>query len=275
MTFFITEMNLKFSDNDQKTIESKINNDTIEMFKKYLTPENKIKLNRYNLVITGTVGSGKSTICESLAYIFRICDLKTNNFPEFLFIDDALSKSVLKKKINEEISTSTFQSYILDNWEKILNENQEKSGLNLFERCVDDSVICFCNIANKNDDLTEIQLLSLFERLKNINKKYSMPSYFDKNVHFTEIQSSDLNFNLTQILDIIKSDMKTNITMRIIGLSVSDYDSKARIQSRARDGEDGYSMDIIRTFNSHYKKLFKHLGKHKSFNRFVDMGKLL
>ena len=268
-------MELKFSENNQEIIGSKINNDTIEMFKKCLIQENKVKLNRYNLVITGTVGSGKSTICESLAYILNICGVKTNNFPEFLFVDDELSKSILKKKIDGVISASTFQSYILDNWEKILIKNQKKDGLNLFERCVDDSVICFCNIANKNDDLTEIQLLSLFERLKHINQKYSMPSYFDKNIHFTEIQSSDLNFNLMQILDIINSDMKTNTTKRIIGLSVSDYDSKARIQSRARDGEDGYSMTIIKMFNLHYKKLFKHLEKHKNFNRFVDMGKLL
>lgn len=268
-------MNLKFSENSQDAIKSKINNKTIEKFQKFLTSENKAKLNNYNLVITGTVGSGKSTMCESLAYILNICNVNTNNFPEFLFIDDELSKDILKKKINGYISTSTFQSYILDNWEKILTENQKKNGLNLFERCVDDSVICFCNIANKNDDLTEIQLLSLFERLKNINKKYCIPSYFDKDIHFTEIQSSDLNFNLMQILDIINSDMMTNTTKRIIGLSVSDYDSRARIQSRARDGEDGYSMDIIKTFNSHYRKLFKYLNKHKSFNRFVDIGKLL
>lgn len=268
-------MNLKFSENSQEIIESKINNNTIEMFKKCLIQENKVKLNRYNLVITGTVGSGKSTLCESLAYVLNICGVKTNNFPEFLFIDNELSKSILKKRICGEISTSTFQSYVLDNWEKILIKNQNKDGLNLFERCVDDSIICFCNIANKCGDLTEIQLLSLFERLKLINQKYSTPSYFDKNIHFTEIRSSDLNFNLMQILDIINSDMKTNTTMRIIGLSVSDYDSKARIQSRARDGEDEYSMNTIKLFNLHYKKLFKHLEKHKSFNRFVDIGKLL
>lgn len=268
-------MNPGFSENSQDIISSKINVETIKKFKKFLTPEIKVKLNEYNLAITGTVGSGKSTICESLAFILNTHGIETNNYPEFIYIDSGLSEDILKKKMDGDISTSTFQSYILDSWEKMLSKHQGKSGLNLFERCVDDSVICFCNIANKNDDLSEIQLLSLYERLKNINEKYHVPSYFNKNVHFTEIQSSDLNFNLMQIIDIINSDMKTNITMRIIGLSVSDFDSQTRIQLRARDGEDGYSMDTIKTFNSHYRKLFKRLNERKSFSRFVDMGKLL
>lgn len=267
-------MTLKFTDNDIQTISSKIKPDIIYKLRGFLNSNTITALENYSLVITGTVGSGKSTVCESLMYIFEQCELKVNPYPEFLFINQDLSESILKRKSNNDISTFTFQSYILDAWCKILDDNIKKPGMKLFERCVDDSVLCFCNIANKNKDISEIQLLSLYERLKNINDKYDVPTYFDS-LHFTEIQSSKLNFNLNQIVDIIISDIRNNVNKRIIGLSVSDYDSHIRIQKRSREGEDGYTENIVKIFNTHYKKLFKLLHKQNHLDRFIDIGKLL
>lgn len=274
-------MSVRFSENSFDHIKSKINDDTLEQYKTQTSSINT-QLTNYNLVITGTIGSGKSTICESLTYLFETSNIKVNKYPEFLYVDEIsnapssnFSSIVLKKKIDKTISALTFQSYVLDSWETILNININETGLRLYERCIDDSVICFCNVANKDGSLTDIQLLSLYERLNNINKAFHVPSYFDPDIHFTEILSSDLNFNLLQILDIIVSDIKNNINKRIIGLSVSGFDSNARIKSRSRDGENGYSIDFIKLYNSHYKRLFKYLNKHKYLSRFVDIGKLL
>ena len=279
-------MNVRFSENSTEVIMSKLNPDTIEQYKSHI-PAIISHLSKYNLAITGTIGSGKSTICESLTYIFELLGVKVNKFPEFLYIDELstaspsvqhmpnFSNTILKKKIDKTISPLTFQSYVLDSWETILNLNGNEKGMYIYERCIDDSVICFCNVANKDGSLTDMQLLSLYERLVSINQSFNVPSYFDPNVHFVEISSSDLNFNLLQILDIIISDAKNNINKRIIGLSVSDFDSNARIKSRARNSESGYSIDFIKLYNSHYRRLFKYLNKHKHLSRFIDIGKLL
>lgn len=267
-------MTLHFTDNSNDVI-SKIDKNVLDYITINITPI-KDKLIDYNLVITGTVGAGKSTRCEALYHIFKLCNLPTNPFPEYINNTDSSehSRSMLKKKISGEVSPNTFQSYILDSWEKYLSTN-DKPGLNLYERCVDDSFVCFCNIENKGNKLTEIQLLSLFERLKSINTKYNIPSYFDEDIHFTEILSNDLNLNLKQIVDIIISDVKSNVKKRIIGLTVSDYVSKERIKQRSRDGEDSYTNEAIRLFNSHYEKLFKLMSEHQNLTRMVDIGKLL
>jgi len=269
-------MSLKFSNNSNESIASKLNPSTIELFKNKIQTNNMIDaLNKYTLVITGTIGAGKSTICESLSYIFNSLNIITNNYPEFLYIDDEFSHRCLEKKILGHISDLTFQSYVLDNWIHILDSNKNNTGMKIFERCVDDSILCFCNISNKTQKLTNTELFSLFEKLQYVNTTYNIPSYFDQDLHFTEINSSTLDFNLQQILEIIVSDIDRGITSRIIGLSVSSFDSKCRIQQRSRTGESNYTPEMIDVFNNHYKKLYKQIKKHKRLERFLDLGKLL
>jgi len=271
-------MSLPFSQNAESEITKCLTPDTISYFENQLTSltsEQKNKLLNYSLVITGTVGAGKSTRCETLAYLLNKFDIKTNNYPEYLYIDPKISGIMLGKKIKDEITAATFQSYILDNWEKIFKMNGKQSGFNLFERCADDCILCFCNIANENACMSDLQFLALYERLKTINTTYNIPSYFNPNIHFTEIAATDLNINLRQILDIIIHDIDNSVTNRIIGLKVSNYESKFRIELRAREGEDGYSMDSVQLFNNHYTKLFDYLSQGKYIKRFVDVGKFM
>ena len=263
-------MSERFSSNTPEEIASKIDETAYERVKSF---HDKIK--DYSLVITGTVGSGKSTICESLSYLFSTVGIETNNFPEFLFVNDDVSGLLLTKKINGQISNVTFQNFVLDNWECILRRKNTKGKFNIFERCVDDSVMCFCNIANANLEIKDIEFYSMYQRLLKINETYDTPTYFDKNVHFTKIMSGNLSFNLCQILDIIESDLKKGINKRIIGLVVSDFDSKQRIKLRNRSGESSYDDVLIKNYNTHYKELFSMLEQGGYVKRFLDMGKLL
>lgn len=230
---------------------------------------------KYNLVITGTVGSGKSTLCEYLLYILTCAKIDVNTYPEFLYIDSNVSNCILRDKFDRKISLLTFQSYILDKWENILKINHNKKGVHIFERCVDDSVICFSNIANKLNDITDEELYTLFNRCKNINSRYDAPSYFNSNINFTELKSNDIIKNLNDILMIIIDDVHNKIETRIIGLSVSDNESKNRINIRNRNGELSYSEDVIHTYNKHYRRLYKYLNKNKKLTRYVDIGKLI
>lgn len=236
----------------------------------------KDKLDDYSLVITGTVGAGKSTRCEALNHVFTSAGIPTTIYPEYITVDNAISQRMLEKKMNKEISSNTLQSFILDNWEKLLINSSEKRGLSIYERCVDDSFVCFCNIENKNNAITENELLSLFERLKKMDKKYNVPSYFDENIHFTRIDSNDINFNIKQIVEIVISDVNAGVKSRIIGLEISDFNSAERIKKRSRGGETGgYSKKAISVLTSHYEKLYDLLENHGNLTRMVDIGKLL
>ena len=270
--------NTPFSTNSTDIIASKINSATIQAYKTKLTPL-LTQLEHYDLIITGTIGAGKSTLCESITYIITSLfpGLSLSTFPEFLFIDPEIAGTMLELRLSKQITVATFQSYILDNWEKALKQASNKTSFRIFERCVDDCVICFANLANKHNEMSDQFLLSLYERMKLIDQQYNIPTYLDfddRELHFTEINSSDLNFNLLQILDIITCDLNNKVTSRIIGLSVSSFDSEQRIKQRSRDGESAYDKYIIDVHNTHYKKLFKLLAKGNRIKRFLDLGQL-
>ena len=269
-TFSSYEMAHSFCDIIDKTI---IAEDLINFTNSLSSLENDDF--KYNIVITGTVGSGKSTLCEYLSYVLSCAKIDVNAYPEFLYIDSNVSNCILRDRFDGKISLLTFQSYILDKWENILKINHNKKGIHIFERCVDDSVICFSNIANKLNDITDEELYLLYNRSKNINTRYNAPSYFNSNINFTELKSNDIIKNLNDILTIIIDDVYNKVQTRIIGLSVSDDESKNRINIRNRNGELSYSDNVIHIYNKHYKRLYKCLNKNKKLTRYVDIGKLI
>ena len=275
-----------FSNETNGTIASRITNQTLKLAKRYLPtddPKTISALSDYSLVITGTISAGKSTICESLVYILHqlFPELEIVPFPEFLFTGNSeLSEKMLKEKINGNVSSNTFQSYIIDSWKKIMSENGNKKGFRIFERCVDDCVICFCNIENKAKKLSDSQFMALYEELKDIDKSYDIPTYFEiadnqNESHFTKIYSTDLNYNLTNILSIIGCDISNDIKNRIIGLSIEPKTSRERIVKRSREGESGYTDEQLQMYSTHYEKLFDFIDKGKKISRFVDLGMLL
>lgn len=279
-------MILPFSSVSPDKIAEKVSNETILRACHYLDVGNKElleKLANYSLVITGTIGAGKSTVCESVIYILKsiLPELNLLTYPEFLYVNNNhLSGRLLSEKINNGISSNTFQSYVLDNWWHIMNQNNNQKGFRLFERCIDDCVVCFCNMENKKHKISDIQLMSLYEELKLLVSKFDVPSYFEasptrSNSHFTKIISSDLNYNLQTIFSIISADLHNGINNRIIGLYIDSETSKSRIIKRSRTGETGYSDEQIAEYTKHYKKLFNMLDKGKRISRFVDLGQLL
>lgn len=257
-----------------KPVEELIDSDTysqcVEMLKSCLNDK------RYDIVITGTVGSGKSTVCDILLHMIVLIDtIRVNTFPEFVSFDGEFSERMLDGKIRGSISQLTFQSYILDAWEQMLKRTDTSNAFNIYERCADDSVACFCNIANKDHSLTDNELIVLYERLVSMNNRYSTVSFFDPNTHFTEITEQDLSSIVLLIVKTICSDIANGVSKRIIGLAVSSEVSAHRIASRGRSSESGYPQAIITLYQRHYQKLFKYLSKHGYVERLIDFGKLV
>lgn len=226
----------------------------------------------YKLVITGTVGSGKSTLCESIAAIFRKVGKTLDAYPEYIARDPA-ANMLLEQKLTGVVSPLTFQSFVLDIWEHTLRQPRV-GNFALYERCVDDSVLCFANNDNRNNTMTDGELLTLFDRLKRIDNKYDIPSYFSDNP-FTCIVSDTIDSNLQTIVGLIENDITNNVHHRIIGLSVSGETSYQRILKRGRKAESNYTTKDAQDYADRYERLYDIIRSSKhGIQRFLDMGRL-
>lgn len=231
----------------------------------------QLPVDRYDLVITGPVGAGKSTLCEAVHQIIPEFEC----YPEFIEMGDDYDRlfgnMFLAKKIKDNRLTFTFQSYILDSWKLQLDD--KKASKRLLERCVDDSVICFANIDNYNGHITDNELRILFEKCQNINSKYELPTYFSDNIKFSIIESGNLVDNINEVLAIIADDIEHGITQRIIGLQISPKTSLERINKRNRSGENQYTFDQVSKYTNIYSKLFD-IKLHDQLKGYLDIGKL-
>jgi len=221
--------------------------------------QNSIK---YQLVITGCIGSGKTTLLKQLIKLFK--DFNPIIINEYLEANKTLGPSILSGFINKEISSLTMQNCILDIYEnelkniKITNVN---SGIIFYERIPDDNLAVFSNLAYSSRELTSREFNVLFTRTIDIDKKYNIPSYINKNSEFKRIVSTDLLDSILIILQTIKDDIKHGVKSRIIGLSASLEICKLRIKRRKRNDEDKYDdkylQGIINTYNNIYNLIEK------------------
>lgn len=246
-------------------------------FKEFILPL-KENFKNYNLAVTGAIASGKSTILEILNKVFNKFLFKVNLVPEYLGIDKELGGKMLEKKISGNISNTTFQNYIMDQYKKRLEENSsENCNICLFERLPDDSILCFSNISHFDEvDLTTFDLFVLDKRMKALNEKYHIPTYRNEDSAFEVFTSNEYNILTITILKLIREDIINGIRNRIIGLDVSTNLTITRLNKRARPGEDGYSIEYLNRIVEYYKKLYHIMKTDRSLlNKFTCIGTLL
>lgn len=265
----------QFSDEIDKTdLFCDLVNDS---FKEKILPL-KDKFNNYNLSITGAIGSGKSTILEILNKLFIRNNFNVNSVPEYLGIDKELGGILLNRRINNTISNTTFQNYIMDQYvERISNNGAYKYDICLFERLPDDSILCFSNISNFDEyDLTNFDLLVLDKRMKAIVERYNIPSYRDVKTKFKKFTSGDLILLLNVLFDLIVEDVNNHVKNRIIGLEVAFELTKQRIIQRNRLGESNYTDEYLKRIVNFYSRLYKIMEKNRSkLNKFTCIGQLV
>ena len=79
----------------------------------------------YNLIITGSIGMGKSTLLESIHNCLNYNNINHYSFPEFVMMNYSninISETLLEMKLKGILSGITTQNYILDIWEYNLKE---------------------------------------------------------------------------------------------------------------------------------------------------------
>lgn len=249
----------------------------VTFFKNNILPL-KNKFNNYHFVVTGAIGSGKSTILEILNQLFNRYDFKVHTVPEYLGIDEELGPTLLKRRITNNISNTTFQNYIMDQYKNRLESNaKHECDICLYERLPDDSILCFSNISHfDNIDLTTFDLFVLDKRMKALNEKFNIPTYRNDKSEFEIFTLTELEPLIESVLELIKRDIENNVTHRIIGLDVSTNITLKRIQKRNREGEDQYNYDYLNRIVNYYKQLYEKLKTNrKILQKFTCIGTLL
>lgn len=231
--------------------------EAIDYFRKNILPlKDKILQLNYQLVITGCIGSGKTTVLNKLSSLFK--EFKPIIVKEYLEANKKLGPLILSEFINQTITPLTTQNAILDIYENQLKDIQKNknSGITFYERIPDDNLTVFTNLAFKNKDLTNDEFTVLYSRTLEIDNKYNIPSYICKNSKFKKIISTDLLDRIIIILNIIKDDVENEIKSRIIGLSTDLESCKIRIERRKRENEDKYSNEYLNSIIKTYNKIY-------------------
>ncbi len=223
----------------------------------------------YNLIITGSIGMGKSTLLESVHNCLNYNNINHYSFPEFVMTNYSninISETLLEMKLKGILSGITTQNYILDIWEYNLNKYEmyknkiSRNNIVLWDRTPEDVGIFTKALINyekyKNIKLNNHAINSdenefntqcynnIIDRSDKIMEKYNIKKYSleDNNKPcYVSMIRSNIELMLLSVLNIIKDDIEKNLcNNRIIHLKTDRLDQHKNIQNRNRGGEDNY-----------------------------------
>lgn len=216
---------------------------------------------KYDLIITGTIGVGKSTLLQFLSEVLKYNNINFCSYPEFItyeYKNKNIGQDMFEMKMNNIISTFTFQNYILDIWDRLLSENKfnESNTVNLFERIPYDAVYCFSKKEFENGNLSKSEYNLIIERYNEMCKKYNLYDY--TNVISCNLENNNIIKTVCEIIKIMLDDISKGVMSRCICLKVSNDDAYFnRLNIRSREGEDKYKVDNLTKFKNYYNDLFK------------------
>lgn len=223
----------------------------------------------YNLIITGSIGIGKSTLLESIHNCLNYNNINHYSFPEFVMTNYSninISETLLEMKLKGILSGITTQNYILDIWEYNLKKYEmyknkiSRNNIVLWDRTPEDVGIFTKALINyekyKNIKLNNHAINSdenefntqcynnIIERSDKIMEKYNIKKYSieDNNKPcYVSMIRGNIELMLISVLNIIKDDIEKNLcNNRIIHLKTDRLDQHKNIQNRNRGGEDNY-----------------------------------
>lgn len=247
----------------------------------------------YNLIITGSIGMGKSTLLEAIHNCLNYNDINHYSFPEFVMLDYnniPISELLLEMKLKGILSGTTTQNYILDVWEYNLRkyedykQNISKNNIVLWDRTPEDvgiftkALIDYENYKNiefnnyaispNDNNIANHSYYNIIERGDKIMQKYVIKKYSlydnNKSCYLTMIRGN-IDLMLLSILNIMKNDIENKVCKnRIIHLKTDKLDQHKNIQSRNRGGENNYydkpllknnNLTLIDFINEQYDNL--------------------
>jgi dephospho-CoA kinase len=217
------------------------------------------KNKKYNLIITGTIGVGKSTVLQLISDILEYYSIKINKYPEYITYNQT-GKLLFEMKMNNKISTFTFQNYILDIWDTLLTENDFKNSksINIFERIPYDAVYCFSEKEYSKGNLSKAEYGMILTHYESILHKHNMFEYSDQ-FKFSRINNDNINHTISTIINTIIDDINNGHEYRCICLSVDDKNEYyKRLGIRNRTSEDKYTCQILDEYSDYYRLDYSH-----------------
>lgn len=215
----------------------------------------------YNIIITGSVGVGKSTVSQILYEILKDIFDNIRIYPEYIkqeFNNISLGNLMLDARINNVISAETFQHFVLDIWDNQLKQKQFKNGnlINILERLPEDAVSCFTKEAYDGGEISELAWNNINQKLTNINEKYNVPKNSDCKFKLVD-NNDELSKTIQTIINTIIDDIKKGIENRIFGLTINKDEYRKRIIHRGRQSEINNDRSVYDRYNDYYSNLYE------------------
>ena len=228
-----------------------------DYFKKMIVPL-KSKMKNYKFSASGSISAGKSTILKILYMLCIKYGFEVGILQEYINSDPEIGKELLARFINGNTTNSTFQNYILDTYKDSYFKLNKEANIILMERIPDDSILIFANItnANKPEDMNELTLYALYNKMLIYDKLCNFPSYIDDDTHI-ESFIGNIDDIILNVIDVIASDIEQGITKRIIGLKVDVNTCIKRIKRRGRKEEENYDPNYLSQIIHAYDEIFK------------------
>lgn len=222
------------------------------------------------IIITGGVAVGKTSVMTAVKKYLNEKAIKFLEVPEYIDgKEDGLE--MLNKYLSKTIPSFEFQSYIMNYYDwYFTNKVTNEDNLLLFERTLDDSVICFSNLDNHKHELSDEEFMNIYKQAISINTKYNIPSYISNdNFEFIPIKTTNSDLAGKMIAAIIEVRPDANI---VFGLHNDDDVCYERMLLRNRPGEtEVYTPQYIASFNKIYRNIYSKLSSNGNIE-FTDMG---
>ena len=247
-----------------------------------------------NIVVTGAIGVGKSTVIN---YLKQSLD-KTHNthcsiVNEYIvekYNNIPVGETMLNMFMQSKLSSFTFQNYIIDWWDKqykwldsiyntvLVNQHEYDLSVRIFERLPYDNINCFAKYALLTNNLTQQEFDSLTNRCSNVLGQYQ-PIDYSKSSNVVLVNNDsritaeniykDIIFYLGKLNQLNSTDklnsknltqqnQTTNSLTRAYNLLSSNHFNivRANIDSRQRESDNLYTNDDLGYIVNYYNTLF-------------------
>lgn len=251
---------MSFVEIPQQIIDNIIKNSEYQKIKN-IVPKN------YNLILTGSVGVGKSTLSQLIYECFQQLEIENIQiYPEYIqykYDNDNIGNTILDLRKQGVIDTETLQHFVLDIWNYQLEKNNfiQNNSINILERLPDDAIYCFSKEAYEQGIISQESYFNLCIKYQNIIKKYHVPTF--KDCKLIVVENDNLIVTLNKILSIIEDDFKNGIKNRIIGLKTEEKKYIQRIKQRGRISEIETDINIFKRYNKFYDNMYEEYLKYQ------------